>query len=70
MPEEDTGRGFPVVGMAVTMVLLYLGPLAIIFFEYFILGSEHFINLCHRLGLEPVLEAMYRPIELIVNFFF
>jgi hypothetical protein len=70
MNEKETGRGFPVVGMAVMMVLLYLGPLAIGFFEYFILGSEHFFNMCHRLGLDPFLQAMYWPIELIENYFF
>jgi len=55
-----------VVWFVVGLFVLIFLPLGIASFEHFILGSDHFEELCQRVGVYDTLGHIYRP---VISFF-
>jgi len=51
-----------IVWLVVAIPVLVLLPLGIAAGEHFILGSDHFEELCRRVGVFDTLDRVYRPV--------
>lgn len=64
MTEEhsESRHGMPaIVWLAVAIPVLVFLPLGIAAVEHFVVGSDHFEELCRRVGVFDTLDRVYSP---------